>query len=199
MEGGPASNHGGFFAVIARGSNPFADRSSSLSARFPSSRVAPRVHAGHDHDGFAINTVEDPVRKLVQQCAPSFSMEYATSCRIRSDALKCRLNGFEKPFAKPGELTFVPPKGLLDFGSRCRTEEDRHYCLWPRTLRSTSSQGMPMGPSRSSSSSRRSSSSRCAFVNGIASGVVRRLSQSSSRRRKRSSALRLAISIGGMR
>ncbi len=42
-----------------------------------------------------------------------------------------------------------------------------HHGVRPRIRRSTSSQGMPMGPSRSSSSSRRSNSSRWAWVMGI--------------------------------
>ncbi len=83
---------------------------------------------------------------------------------------------------------------LIDIRSSRRTDEDRHHGVRLRIRRSTSSQGMPAGPSRSSSSSLRSSSSRCAFVSGIASGVAERLSQSSSRRRKRSSALKFAMS-----
>ena len=58
----------------------------------------------------------------------------------------------------------------------------------------TSSQGIPTGPSTSKSSSRRSSSAHCAAVSGIASGVAAKLSQSASRRLKRSCAVIDAMS-----
>ena len=92
----------------------------------------------------------------------------------------------EELFAQARLLCLVPVKGILDVGGSRRPDDDPLHRRRLRIRLGTSSQGMPTGPSASSSSSRRSSSAHCASVIRIASGVAARLSQSASRRLRRS-------------
>src|SRR5207245_8749844 len=97
----------------------------------------------------------------------------------------------EELVAQPDLLLLVPPVRRLDVRSRGGPEDQDHLEL--RIRRTTSSHGIPVGASCSRSSSRRSSSVRCASVSGTASGVSHRLSQSSSRRRRRSAGVSFDI------
>ncbi len=117
---------------------------------------------------------------------------------MRNDVVKRGLNDRQKLLSQASTLPLIPQKRFLDVCGSRRTENGGHHRARPRIRRSTSSQGMPAGPSRSSSSSRRSSSSRCAWVSGTASGVVERLSQRSSNSWSRSSGLRLAMSMAAI-
>ena len=147
----------------------------------------------NDHD-VIVEPIEDPVWESNQKSPPGISVDHGIQGRLCGYALKRGLKGCQKLIAEARMPAFVPQKRFIDIGGCCRTDDEACHCPRLRMLRKTSSHGMPVGPSRSSSSRRRSNSSRWAFVRGIPCGVSRRLSQSSSNSRSRSSVLRLAIS-----
>ena len=88
-------------------------------------------------------------------------------------------------------LVSIPMIGIFDIRRRCWANDDDHDRSASSRSR-TSSHGIPRGPSTSRSSRRRSSSSRWAAVKGTSSSE--RLSQSCSRRRRRSSGLNRTMS-----
>src|SRR5437879_2616958 len=160
--------------------------------------MAPPVHAGYHDNEFVIDAKKDSIGKATQERPPGLPVYHRIPCGVSCEVIECRLKGPEKLFAKALSPALVPKKCFFDISGGRRTDEDGHQGVRLRIRRSTSSQGMPSGPSRSSSSRRLSSSSRCAFVSGTASGLAERLSHSSSRSRRRSSALSFAMSIVGM-
>ncbi len=165
----------------------------------PSPWIAPRVHTGDDNNNLTVDAVEDSIGEPMDKHAPAIPLNHRIHGRMCTNIGKCGLDSRQKLMAQASTPELVPYKRFLDIGRSRRTDNDWHYWARLRIRRSTSSQGMPAGPSRSSSSSLRSSSSRCAFVSGIASGVAERLSQSCSKSRNRSSGLRSAMSIVPMR
>ncbi len=156
--------------------------------------IALPVQASDDDHDVIVEPIEDPVWESNQKGPPGISMDHRIQGGLCGNALKRGLKRCQKLIAEARTPAFVPQKRFVDIGGRCRTNDDGRHSLRLRMLRKTSSHGMPVGPSRSSSSSRRSNSSRWALVRGIPCGVARRLSQSSSISRNRSSVLRLAIS-----
>ena len=155
-------------ALSPGGERACPDKSPS---RCPALWVAPPVHTGDHDDGVPVDAVEDSVGEPVDKRPPGVSMNHGILGRVCNNIIKRGLDGGKKLIAQPGALPLVPEKRFIDIRSSRRTQKDWHHWARLRMRPSTSSQGMPTGPSRSSSSSRRSSSSRCALVSGIASGV----------------------------
>lgn len=89
------------------------------------------VHAGDDEHEFALDDVEERVRKTAQNRPPNFTFDTLVQLRPRT---QMRLGAFEFPdeccaladvgFAVPGD--YVP-----DLGCRCRTVVNRigHYSM----------------------------------------------------------------------
>jgi hypothetical protein len=157
------------------------------------------VHAREDNNDLTVDAIKDCIREAAEKHSPCLSMNHRIRGGVRKDIFEGGLDGCQKFLAEASPLPVVPRKRLLNIRGSRWTDEDLHHWARPWIRRSTSSQGMPPGPSRSSSSRRRSSSSRWAMVSGIASGVRERLSQSSSRSRSRSSKVRLEMSMLAMR
>src|SRR6266404_8266692 len=124
--------------------------------------------------------------------------EQPDTCSGADNIVNRRLNRRQEPITQLRALALVPPASFLDIRSRGWADNNRLHWVRLRIRSSTSSQGMPVGPSRSRSSSLRFNSSHCAFVSGIASGVSDKLSQTCSRSSNRSSALRLSMSIASI-
>lgn len=143
------------------------------------------MHARDHHDNLAVDAEVDRVRKTTQQCPPRVSADDRISEWVLGDGIDQSLRRGQKLVAQAWALTFVPEKSFIDVRRRGWTDNDLHQSARLRMRSSTSFQGIPIGPSRSSSSSRRSSSSSWASVIGMVSGD--RLSQSCSSRPSRSS------------
>lgn len=156
------------------------------------------MHACNHDNAFAVNPIKDPIREPMKKRAPGFSMHYWITGGMHHNILQRELNNCQELIPQPRLLPLGVQKCFVDIGSGRRADENQIQEVRLRIRRTTSSQGRPVGPSWSSSSSLQSNSSRCALVNGTASGVAERLSQTSSRRCNRSSGLRFAMSIVGM-
>src|SRR5438094_2642789 len=153
------------------------------------------MHARDDDHMFADHAIEDSVRKPPNETPPSVSVSDGMCGGVHLDRAQRSPYRVEELVAQPDLLLLVPPVRRLDIRSRGGPEDQDHLELWIR--RTTSSHGIPVGASCSRSSSRRSSSVRCASVSGTASGVSHRLSQSSSRRRRRSAGVSFDICNAG--
>ena len=153
------------------------------------------MHARHDDYVFTHELIEDGVGEPSNERSPSVSVYDRIACWVRPDRAQCSSHRLEELVAEPSSLAFVPPIRRLDIRGGGRPKDQVHSGL--RIRRTTSSHGIPVGPSWSKSSSRRSSSARWASVSGTASGVSQRLSQSSSTSWSRSAGVSFEISKAG--
>ena len=154
------------------------------------------MHVRHDDDVFAHQPIEDRIRESSNESPSSTSVHDRIACWIRVDRAQCSPRRVEELAAQPGSSVFVPPIRRLNVRRGGRPKDQIHP--GSRIRRTTSSHGIPVGPSRSRSSRRRSSSARWASVSGTASGVSQRLSQSSSTSCSRSAGVSLEISKAGL-
>ena len=154
------------------------------------------MHARDDDYVFAHHAIEYRVRKASNETPPSVPVTHGIACGVRLDGAQGGPYRIEELVAQPGSLLFVPAIRRLDIRGGGRPKDDDHPEL--RIRWTTSSHGIPVGPSCSRSSSRRSSSARCASVSGTASGVSQRLSQSSSTSWSRSAGVSFDISKTGL-
>jgi hypothetical protein len=182
-------------AVIEKNPPP----SGRSSPRLPSSGVSSHMHAADYNDDVAVNSVENPVGEPIHQDSSDIPVDYGEPLGMMGYNVYGGAKCLEEFVTEPGTLPFVPDVCVVNVRGRPRTDDDRHQPMRLRMRFSTSSNGMPTGPSRSISSSRRSSSSRCGLVSGTASGVRERLSHSASNSRSRSSAFRPDMSMDDMK
>lgn len=116
------------------------------------------MHAGDDDYLFGNEAIEDPIRKALEKNPPCGSVNHRMRHWVSFDCVQGGSHRGEEFVAEPSALTLVPPVRHLNVRGGGRPKDDFHSGL--RIFRTTSSHGMPLGPSCSKSSSRRSSSAR---------------------------------------
>jgi hypothetical protein len=156
------------------------------------------MKAGNHDDALLEDAIVQRIRKAGQEEPSCIAMQDCGTLRMPLQCQDASPKLGQELASQALALLLVPVVGVFDVRSSGWTEENRLHAVpfWIRAR--TSSQGMPVGPSCSRSSSRRSSSARWASVNGTAAGFLLRLSQSSSRRLRRSSVESASRSIAGL-
>ena len=157
-----------------------------LTANSPTTWIPASMKTTDDQNRISVKAIEKTVRKAPQEDSASISVQHGIGFGVGSNTPQCTINFNQKLVTQVCSPVSIPGISLLDVGCCCRPYEECHDPLFSRRL-STSSQGMPVGPSSSIESSRLSSSCFCAGVRGMSSGLWARLSQRRSRRRSRCS------------
>ena len=146
------------------------------------------MHACHKEHNVAVDSKVQAVWKTsLNERASRPAMKDGKRLRVNENQVHRPPKRIEEFPAKPLALPFVPEEGVFDVSRGGRSNDDLFHRVRPSISLNTRSQGIPIGPSRSTPSSRRSSSRRCQSASGTFAGSAARLSQTSSRRRSFSS------------
>jgi len=160
----------------------------AIKPRSQSPRVAFCVHARHEKHDVPLDAKVQAVRESpLNQHAPRPSMKHGECLRVNQNQVHGPSKCDEEFMAQSFSLPFVPEEGVFDVGGCSLPNDNLLHRERPSISLSTRSHGIPVGPSRSSSSRRRSSSRRCDSVSGTCDGSAAKLSHTSSRRRSFSS------------
>jgi len=160
----------------------------AIKPRSPASGVTFGVHARHKEHGVAVDSKVQAVWKApLNERTSRPTVKDGKGLGVNENQVHRPSKRIEEFVAKPVALPFVPEEGVFDVSRGGRSNDDLFHRVRPSISLNTRSQGMPVGPSRSTSSSRRSSSRRCQSASGTFAGSAARLSQTSSRRRSFSS------------
>ena len=155
------------------------------------------MEAAYENDHVIHRTVEKAVGKSTDESAPHVTVEKWVSFRKTHDRSYSAAGLDQKFGTETTALFLVLPVNCFDIRSGSRTEYVWLHRARARICATTSSQGMPTGPSNSRSFSRRSSSPLCAADSGSARGSRPTLSHRRSRSSSRSSSLSRLTSTAG--
>ena len=140
------------------------------------------------HDLPDLDLVEDCIWKSPDQCPARAGVNERKAARVTLNQSKARVDGSKKVDRALGRLPVIPEVSRVNIKLGLWRETKPPH-LRRRSLARTCAQDFAAAGLRAWARRRRSSSLRCASVTGIASGVSTRLSQISSRSRKRSATL----------
>lgn len=116
--------------------------------------MTPTVHHGDDDDCVWKLAKEDAIGEPLETSTTRFAMEDAIALRILANALDGSAQLISKLGAEAKLLLFVPLVRLERVGTSFAPKDDSLHLGGPFISSRTCSQGMPIGPSRSSASSR---------------------------------------------
>ena len=139
-----------------------------------------------------------PYGKTTNEGSTGVSMDDRVALRKGHDRVHHPARFGHEFVAEPATLSLIPAVDYLQIGSRRGPEYVPCHRARALICATTSSHGIPTGPSFSRSSKRRSSSARWPDESGSACGFRPRLSQRRSRRSSRSSSLRALTSTAGL-
>jgi len=156
------------------------------------------VEAADEDDQIVNDAIQKAVRKPANEGSAGVSMDDRVAVREGHDRVHHSARFAQEFVAESASLSLIPAVDYLQIGSRRGSEYVPRHRARALICATTSSHGMPTGPSCSRSSKRRSSSPRWPDESGSACGSRPRLSQRRSRRSSRSSSLRRLTSTAGL-
>lgn len=117
------------FTIAPAGMPPdFAvNRSLRNAPKLPPPGIAPRMHAGNNHNPIALYVKEKGVREASHPCATDFQMDNLKGEGATQDDLHCLIHSQSKTQAKVRMNTFVPGKRLFQV-CICFRQPNKRQC-----------------------------------------------------------------------